>query len=94
MRKSCWQMEGPLYIGFAYRGTRDVGPALALAVHAFVRRVGLLTSRSWAQHIVDRWRNAERDAVSNCPAASQAADIDFAVDIFFSNSEVVAATAA
>ena len=29
-----------------------------------VRRIGLLTSRGWAQHIVDRWR----DAVSNRPS--------------------------
>ncbi len=44
---------------------RDVKPVLALAVHrrALVWRVGLLTSRGWAQHIVDRWR----DAASNLP---------------------------
>ncbi len=67
-------------------------PALALAVHrrALVRRVGLLTSRGWAQHIVDRWH----DAASNRPAAPQAADIDLAADFFFSNSQAVAATAA
>ncbi len=61
---------------------RDVKPALALAVHrrALVRRVSLLTSRDWAQHIVDRWR----DAVSNRPAAPQAADVDLAADVFFS----------
>jgi hypothetical protein len=47
-----------------------------------VRRVGLLTSRDWAQHIVDRWR----DAVSNRPAAPQAADVDIAADVFFSNN--------
>ncbi len=42
-------------------------PALAFAVHrrALVRRIGLLTSRGWAEHIVDRWR----DAVSNRPSA-------------------------
>ncbi len=46
---------------------RDKKPALALAVHrrSFVRRIGLLTTRGWAQHIVDRWRDAE----SNRPAA-------------------------
>ncbi len=32
---------------------------------ALVRRIGILTSRGWAQHIVDRWRNA----VSNRPTA-------------------------
>ena len=59
-------------------------PVLALAVHrrALVRRVGLLTSRGWAQHIVDRWR----DAVSNRPAAPQTADVDLAADVFFSNN--------
>ncbi len=63
---------------------RDVKPALALAVHqrALVRRVGLFTSRGWAQHIVDRWR----DAASNRPAAPQAADIDLAADVFFLNN--------
>ena len=46
---------------------RSANPTLALAVHrrALVRRIGLLTTRDWAQHIVDRWR----DAVSNRPAA-------------------------
>ncbi len=36
---------------------RDVKPAFALAVHrrALVRRICLLTSRGWVQHIVDRW---------------------------------------
>ena len=63
---------------------RDVKPALALAVHrrALVRRIGLLTSRGWAQHIVDRWR----DAVSNRPAAPQTVDIDLAADVFLSNN--------
>jgi hypothetical protein len=63
---------------------RNVKPALALAVHrrALVRRIGLLTSRGWAQHIVDRWR----DAVSNRPAAPQTADIDLAADVFLSNN--------
>ncbi len=62
----------------------DVKPVLALAVHrrALVQRVGLLTSRGWAQHIVDRWR----DAFSTRPAAPQAADIDLAADVFFSNN--------
>ena len=55
---------------------RDIEPTLALAVHrrALVRRIGLLTTRGWAQLIVDRWR----DAVSNRPAAP--ADIDLTVD--------------
>ena len=55
---------------------RDVKPALALAVHrrALVRRIGLLTSRGWAQHIVDR------------PAAPHTADIDLAADVFLSNN--------
>ena len=63
---------------------RDVKPALALAVNrrALVRRIGLLTSRGWAQHIVDRWR----DAVSNRPAAPQTVDIDLATDVFLSNN--------
>ncbi len=50
--------------------------------HALVRRIGLLTFRDWAQHIVDRWR----DAVSNLPAAPQTADIDLAADAFLSNN--------
>ncbi len=61
-------------------------PALALAVHrrALVRQIGLLTltSRGWARHIVDRWR----DAVSNRPAAPQTADVDLAADVFLSNN--------
>ena len=59
---------------------RGTNPALALAVHrrALVRRIGLLTSRGWAQHIVDRWR----DAVSNRPAASHTTEIDLAADEF------------
>ena len=63
---------------------RDVKPALALAVHrrALVRRVGLLTSRGWAQHIVYCWC----DAFSNRLGAPQAADIDLAADVFFSNN--------
>ncbi len=62
---------------------RDVKPVLTLAVHrrAVVRRVGLLTSRGWAQHIVNRWR----DAVSNRPAAPQAANVDLAVISYFIN---------
>ncbi len=63
---------------------RDVKPVLALAVRrrSLVRRVGLLTSRSWAQNIVHRWR----DAVSNRPAAPQAADVDLAADVSFTNN--------
>ncbi len=56
---------------------RGTNPALALAVHrrALVRRIGLLTSRGWAQHIVDR-------AVSNRPAAPHTTEIDLAADEF------------
>ena len=66
---------------------RNINPALALAVHrrALVRRIGhgLLTSRGWAQHIVDRWR----DAVSNRPTGPlQVADIDLAADEFLSDN--------
>ncbi|MEI6872924.1 MAG: hypothetical protein WCL08_11635, partial [Verrucomicrobiota bacterium] len=63
---------------------RNINPALALAVHrrALVRRIGLLTSRGWAQHIVDRWR----DAVSNRPAAPHTTDIDLAADEFLSDN--------
>ncbi len=61
---------------------RDIKPALALAVHrrALVRRIGLLTTRGWTQHIVDRWR----DAVSNRPAAP--ADIELTADEFLSDN--------
>ncbi len=41
---------------------------------ALVRRVGLLTSSGWVQHAYNR------------PAAPQAADIDLAADVFFSNN--------
>ena len=63
---------------------RHVKPVLALAVHrrTLVRRVGLLTSRGWAQHNVYRWPNA----VSNRPTAPEAADVDLAVNVFFSNN--------
>jgi len=64
---------------------RNINPALALAVHrrALVRRIGLLTSRGWAQHIVDRWR----DAVSNRPTGPHhVADIDLAADEFLSDN--------
>ena len=64
---------------------RNINPALALAVHrrALVRRIGLLTSRGWAQHIVDRWR----DAVSNRPTVPHhVADIDLAADEFLSDN--------
>ena len=56
---------------------RGTNPALAFAV----RRIGLLTSRGWAQHIVDRWR----DAVSNRPTAPHTTEIDLAVDEFLSD---------
>ncbi len=71
---------------------RDVKSALALAVHrrALVRRVGLLTFRGWAQHIVDRWR----DAASNRLSAPQAADIDLALRFSYPITQAVAATAA
>ena len=67
---------------------RNINPALALAVHrrALVRRIGLLTSRGWAQQIVDRWR----DAVSTAP---HTADINLAaVTSFFLTTRAVAAT--
>ena len=72
---------------------RNINPALALAVHrrALVRRIGLLTSRGWAQHIVDRWR----DAVSNRPTVPHhVADIDLAADEFLSTTRTVADTTA
>jgi hypothetical protein len=61
---------------------RDIKPTLALAVQrrALVWRIGLLTTRGWAQHIVDRWR----DAVSNRPAAP--ADIEHTADEFHSDN--------
>ena len=63
---------------------RSTNPAVALAVHrrALVRRIGILTSRGWAQHIVDRWR----DAVTNRPTASHATEIDLAADEFLSDN--------
>jgi hypothetical protein len=63
---------------------RVTNPALALAVHrrALVRRIGILTSRGWAQHIVDRWR----DAVTNRPTASHATEINLAADEFLSDN--------
>ena len=63
------------------RGTK---PALAFAVHrrALVRRIGLLTSRGWAQHIVDRWRHA----VCNRPTAPHTTEINLAVDEFLSDN--------
>ena len=63
---------------------RDVKPVLALAVHrrALVRHAALLITLSWVQDIVDRWR----DAASNRPAEPQAADVDLAADVFFSNN--------
>jgi len=63
---------------------RGKNSAVAFAVHrrALVRRIGLLTFRGWAQHIVDRWR----DAVSNRPAASHSTQIDLAADEFLSDN--------
>ncbi len=63
---------------------RSTNPTLALAVHrrALVRRIGLLTSRGWTQHIVDRWR----DAVSNRPSASHITKIGLAADEFLSDN--------
>jgi hypothetical protein len=63
---------------------RCTNPALALAVHrrALVRRIGILTSRGWAQHIVDRWR----DAVTNRPTSSHTTEINLAADEFLSDN--------
>ncbi len=64
---------------------RSTNPAVALAVHrrALVRRIGILTSRGWAQHIVDRWR----DAVTNRPTASHTTEIDLeTADEFLSDN--------
>ncbi len=62
---------------------RSTNPAVTLAVHrrALVRRNGILTSRGWAQHIVDRWR----DAVTN-PTASHTTEIYLAADEFLSDN--------
>ena len=59
-------------------------PALAFAVHrrALVWRIGHLTSRGWAQHIIDRWR----DAVSNRPTAPHTTEINLAADEFLSGN--------
>ncbi len=67
-------------------------PALPLAVHrrTLVRRIGILTSRGWAQHTIDRWR----DAVTNRPKASQTTEIDLAADNFFLTTRIVAAITA
>ena len=68
-----------------WRSAKNINPALALAVHrrALVRRIGLLTSRGWAQHVVDRWR----DAVSNRPTVPHhVTDIDLAADEFLSDN--------
>ncbi len=63
---------------------RCTNPALALAVYwrALVWRIGILTSRGWAQHIVDRWR----DAVTNRPVAFHATEINPAADEFLSDN--------
>ncbi len=63
---------------------RSTNPTLVLAVHrrALVRRIGLLTSRGWAQHIADRWR----DEVSNFPTAFHTTEIDLTADEFLSNN--------
>ena len=63
---------------------RGTNPALALAVHrrALVRRIGLLTSRGLARHIVERWH----DAVSNRPTTSHTTEIDLAADEFLSDN--------
>ena len=63
---------------------RCTNPALALAVHrrALVRRIGILTSRGWAQHIVDRWR----DAVTNRPTSSHTTEINLAAHEFLSDN--------
>jgi hypothetical protein len=46
---------------------------------ALVRRIGFVTSRGWAQHIVDRWR----DAVSNRPTSPHTTEIDLLAGEFF-----------
>ncbi len=71
---------------------RGTNPALALAVHrrALVRRIGLLTSRGWAQHIVDRWR----DAVSNRPQHPIPLKSILQLMSFFLTTRTVAATTA
>ena len=50
--------------GDANHEASEYQSTLALAVHrrALVRRIGLLTSRGWAQHIVDRWHDAVQTA--------------------------------
>ena len=44
--------------------------------------IGLLNSRGWAQHIVNRWRNA----LSHRPTAPHTTEIDLAVDEFLSDN--------
>ena len=63
---------------------RGTNPALAFAVHrrALVRRIGLLTSSGWAQHTVDRWR----DAVSIRFTAPHPTEIDLAADEYLSDN--------
>ena len=70
---------------------RGTNPALAFEVHwrALVRRIGLLTSRGWAQHIVDRWH----DAVSNRPTALHTTEIDLSADEFLSDTTRTASAA-
>ena len=46
-----------------------------------MRRIGLLAA-GWAQHIVDRWR----DAVSNRPTVPHTTEIDLAADKFLSDN--------
>ncbi len=65
---------------------RDIKPALALAVYrrALVRRIGILNTRSWVQHIAYRWR----DAVSN--RHKSPADIELQQLSSFSTTPIVA----
>ncbi len=49
---------------------------------ALVRRIGILASRGWAQHIVDRWRVA----VTNRPAAFHTTEIVIAADELLSDN--------
>jgi hypothetical protein len=44
-----------------------------------VRRIGILTSRGWAQHIVDRWHGA-------VSTASQTTEISLTADKFLSDN--------
>ena len=53
---------------------RDFRPDVILSMQkrALIRRIGLFLCRGWAQHIVDRWR----DAVSPGSSPSASDDLD------------------